>query len=222
MATTAQVIANQSNAKKSTGPTTEAGKAKSSKNRLSYGFASSTRFILVEKPEDFYALLTDLTSEYHPATPTEEILVEDMTHHRWISLRARRIQGDLMGGMMQLRDNSLSIPGVVTRDLPLYIRYQNTADRAFHKAHEALVKAQKQREKSAIGFESQNAPMEHNAEDEAPIEAPPQAPKAAPKPAPQPAAKPAPNVDDLLTLFGADDLADLGPCDVEALLSLMR
>ncbi len=40
MATKAQIIANQSNAQKSTGPTTEAGKAKSSRNRLSYGFAS--------------------------------------------------------------------------------------------------------------------------------------------------------------------------------------
>ena len=57
-----QVGANIQNAKKSTGPVTPEGKATSSKNRLSHGFASSTRFIHDEDPEEFNALLDDLAA----------------------------------------------------------------------------------------------------------------------------------------------------------------
>src|SRR5689334_8323078 len=135
MASPAQTFANQANSQKSTGPTTDAGKAKSSRNRLSHGFASSTRFIKGEDPAEFDALLADLISEYRPATPTEQILVEKMAHNHWISLRATRLQGDLVVRMYD------SLPA----QLGLLIRYQTTADRAFHKAHTELVKAQKQR-----------------------------------------------------------------------------
>ncbi len=82
-----------------------------------------------------------------------------MAHHRWISLRARRIQGDLMSGMQELEDNYLSIPGVVTRDLPLYILYQNTADRAFHKSHEALPKGSAAKEKIRHWVRIAKAPL---------------------------------------------------------------
>ena len=73
MATQAQVDANQANARKSTGPKTEEGKARSSRNRLSHGFASSTRFVHGEDPAEFNLLLDDLISEHQPATPTEQI-----------------------------------------------------------------------------------------------------------------------------------------------------
>ena len=43
----------------------------------------------------------------------------------------------------------------VPKDLGLLIRYQTSAENAFHKAHNELVKAQKERKKSEIGFESQ-------------------------------------------------------------------
>src|ERR1700753_938527 len=91
MATQAQVKANRANSKKSTGPKTEEGKAQSCLNRLSHGFASSARFIEGEDPEQFVQLLEDLTVEYQPATPTEQILVEQMAHQHWIGLRAGRL-----------------------------------------------------------------------------------------------------------------------------------
>jgi hypothetical protein len=148
MATPSQVTANQANAQKSTGPKTDAGKAKSSMNRLSYGFASNTRFIKGEDPDEFYALLNDLTIEHQPSTPTEQILVEKMAHNQWISLRASRIQGELLEALTFKELN---------KTLPLMIRYQTTADRAFHKAHQELLKARKQTKKSEIGFESKKA-----------------------------------------------------------------
>ena len=131
MATQAQVTANQANSQKSTGPKTEEGKAISSRNRLSHGFASSTRFVKGEDPAEFNSLLDDLISEHQPATPTEQILVEQMAHHHWISLRATRLQDSIVA--------SYFLTGLTPVQLGLFIRYQTSAERSFHKAHTELL-----------------------------------------------------------------------------------
>ena len=150
MPTERQIAANRLNAQKSTGPKTEEGKAKSCLNRLSHGLASSATIVPGENPEEFKALLTDLMTEYDPATPTEQVLVEKMCMNQWLSLRAFRLQGEAFLDR-QLMGDSFGIP----KDLGVLIRYQTTAERTFHKAHNELVKAQKERKKSEIGFESQ-------------------------------------------------------------------
>ena len=160
MATEAQIKANQANAKKSTGPKAEAGREKSSRNRLSHGFYSSSLFIPGENPQDFHNLLADLQAEYHPATATEQMLVEKMVQHQWLSLRAYRLQASALAG---------SLPaGEIHKDLGVLIRYHHSSDRAFLRMRTELIKAQKQRPDSQIGFE--------------PAEIPEPAPKPAPKP----------------------------------------
>src|ERR1700761_4296828 len=94
MATIKQIEANKRNAQSSTGPKTPEGKAKSSLNRLSHGFASNARLMPGEDPEEFKSLLLDLVNEFQPATATEQILVEELGTTRWLSLRALRLQGD--------------------------------------------------------------------------------------------------------------------------------
>src|ERR1700676_5338758 len=74
----------------------------------------------------------------------------------------------------------------ILRILPLLIRYQTTADRAFHKSHNELLKVQKLRGKSPNGFESKNAPQAGTPAAKAAAEAPPES---APK-TPDPPAKP--------------------------------
>src|SRR5579862_758133 len=93
MSTLRQIVANQLNAQKSTGPKTEEGKAKSSMNRLSHGFASAATIMPGEDPDEFKALLDDFATEYQPATATEEVLIEKMAVNQWLSLRAFRLQG---------------------------------------------------------------------------------------------------------------------------------
>ena len=168
MATQAQVDANQANSQKSTGPKTPEGKAASSRNRLSHGFASSTRFVKGEDPAVFNLLLDDLISEHQPATPTEQILVEQMAHHHWISLRATRLQDSEVAIHLKL--------GMTPTHLPVFIRYQTAAERSFYKAHTELLKVQKQRQNSKIGFESKKP--------EVAPEAPPQSESKTPAPAP--------------------------------------
>jgi hypothetical protein len=153
MATERQIEANKLNSQKITGPKTAAGRAKSCLNHVSHGFTSSTALLIKgEDPEELSALLADLTNEYQPATPTEQILVEKMCQNQWLSGRAFRFQSHALwedvGQGNRLRNR---------RDLELLIRYHSAAERNFHKAHTELVKAQKERQKSEIGFDSQNA-----------------------------------------------------------------
>ena len=144
MATEKQRAANRENAKKSTGPRTPEGKAVSCMNAVTDGFASSTSFIKGENENDLYALYRNLHKELKPATHVEQILVEKMIHNQWLSLRAIRLQSDRLAGRKPWEE--------LPKDLGLLIRYQTAADRAFHRAHAELLKLQKERKKSEIGF----------------------------------------------------------------------
>jgi hypothetical protein len=178
MATEKQIQANKLNSQKSTGPKTPEGKAKSSLNRLSHGFASNARIIPGEDPEQFKGLLFDLVNEYQPATATEQILVEEMVTNRWLSLRAFRLQGE---AFLDLKAPAGTF--VLPKDLGLLIRYQTSAERAFHKAHNELVNTRKQRLNSEIGFEPQTFGEEVGEETRVPDptpEAPPKQPENAP------------------------------------------
>jgi hypothetical protein len=152
MATPSQIAANKLNAQKSSGPKTPEGKAKSCLNRYSHGFQSNTTLAPDEDPKEFGLLLADLTCEFQPMTATEQILIEKMGHNHWLSLRAFRLQGEAFLEQ-KLMGDSFGIP----KTLGLLIRYQTSAERAFHAAHNELVKTQKERKKSEIGFEPQNA-----------------------------------------------------------------
>ena len=155
MATQKQIAANRENSQKSSGPKTAAGKAKSCLNHLSHGFTSNTTNLIAgENPDELKALLADLMDEYQPATATEQILVEKMCTNQWLSLRAFRLQSDAFtrsGGYFPTTKLTSA------KDLGVLIRYQTSAERAFHQAHKELVSAQKQMEKSEIDFESQKA-----------------------------------------------------------------
>ena len=160
MSTERQKEANQANAQKSTGPKTPEGKAKSSLNHFSHGFQSNSPVAPGEDPKQFCALLASLTLEHKPMTSTEQILVEKMASNQWLSLRAFRLQSEAF----RTREDRLTLP----KDLGLLIRYHSAAERAFHKAHTELVKVQKERQKSQIGFDPQNVwqppqPVDENA-----------------------------------------------------------
>ena len=154
MATASQIAANKLNAQKSTGPQTEPGKAASSRNRLSHGFCSKSLFIPGEKPEDFEALQADLTAEHQPANLTEQILVDQMAMSYWLSKRAVRLQTHAFITQTNLPGDAKFAPPA---DLGILMRYKTSSDNAFLKAHNQLLKVQKERKKSEIGFVPQTA-----------------------------------------------------------------
>jgi hypothetical protein len=155
MATQAQIAANQANAKLSSGPKTEEGRAASSKNHFSHGLTyRGGMFILLpwESAEEFDQLVVDLKSEYGPKNPTELILVERMAQHHWLRNRAALLQGNCF-----LDDGSID-----DKRLALYLRYETTHERAFHRCLNDLLKIRAEKRKAEIGFESQKRKQEEH------------------------------------------------------------
>jgi hypothetical protein len=147
MSTDAQIRANQLNALLSTGPTSEEGKAASCMNRFRHGLAGAFTVLPSEDQDEFDHLLAALRAEHQPSTPTETILVERMAQHHWLSRRAQRLQDIVMGDDLPEKQQD--------RQFALYLRYQTTNDRAFHRALADLLKLRAEKRKNEIGFESQ-------------------------------------------------------------------
>src|SRR6185437_5326636 len=127
-----------------TGPRTPQGKTISSGNSLKHGLASGRLIIPGEDPAEFDALLNDLTAEHAPATPTEQLLVQQMAQSWCLMQRAVRLQ-----------NQAFTETSVDTRKLALFLRYQTTYERAFYKALNTLLKVRTERRKSAPEFVSQ-------------------------------------------------------------------
>jgi hypothetical protein len=123
---------NRENARHSTGPKTIEGKATSSRNAFKHGFSAAFAVLPSENQNAFDELLAALRAEHQPAGPTEEILVERMAQHYWLSQRAIRLQ-----------DAALSdgrSPSEQEKSLALYLRYQTANDRAFSQCLGDLLK----------------------------------------------------------------------------------
>ena len=170
MATQAQIDANRRNAQKSTGPTSQAGKAKCASNRYSHGLCAHMTFLRWENSEEFTTLRADLHAEYQPVTRTEMLLVDRMVIGQWTMERAVTLQTMIV-------DKSERIQHVMP-DLGLTLRYLQTAEKSFYKARTELLSIQKERKESEIGSESQDSlavpeepPQEVEATPEAPVEA---------------------------------------------------
>jgi len=141
MSTIAQITANKANAQKSTGPRTDEGKCRSSRNNFRHGFTGAFSVLPGENQSDFDHLLESLRVEHNPSTPTESLLVESLAQHYWLKQRAVRL--------LSACDESNE------KQIALYLRYQTTNDRAFHKSLDQLLKLRGDKRKVEIGFESQ-------------------------------------------------------------------
>jgi hypothetical protein len=71
MASENQTAANRANAKRSTGPRTESGKAKSRKNAFKHGLTAQVIVIEGEDPKEFEKLRAKLEEGFKPRTALE-------------------------------------------------------------------------------------------------------------------------------------------------------
>jgi xanthine/CO dehydrogenase XdhC/CoxF family maturation factor len=92
MSTPAQISANQRNARSSTGPCTDAGKALCSQNGVSHGPSSNFSVLTHESQSEFDALLASLRAEFSPATQNDQFLVGEMAQSRWKMRRIDRLE----------------------------------------------------------------------------------------------------------------------------------
>ena len=137
MATAAQINANRMNAQASTGPVTDQGKSRSSRNSLASGLFSRADFVLEhERPE--YEFFCDAhQTELAPEGIIEQTLVAEIIHAAWTLRRCRVIRGK----MNPHRDHDGTM---ATIDASVY-RARATAERAFHRCCAELRKAQTER-----------------------------------------------------------------------------
>jgi hypothetical protein len=151
----AQVTANRANAQLSTGPKTDAGRAASAQNRTTHGLARHNgSFVLLstEDPRGFEALKASLAAEHTPSTETESILINGMAESHWLANRAQSLQNTCLDPQTgQITDAAL---------FSLYLRYQTTHTRAFHKCLNDLAKLRSERRKAENGFEAQERKKE--------------------------------------------------------------
>ena len=151
MATAKQTAANRENSQHSTGPTSQEGLDLSARiNAWRHGLAvkDHERFSLLmdENREKFDELQQRLNDEYSPTSETEILLVRHMAQSEWLRARALRLQNDL------LQDAGKDVDPA---KLAIFIRYQTTHERNFHRSLKELLTLRQQRRNAEIGFESQ-------------------------------------------------------------------
>ena len=146
-----------------TGPTSEAGKATSSRNATKHGLRAS-KWLSPKEKADFEALVTDLEAEYQPSTATQRILVERIAT---CVGKLRRLQGIEDALFVKARAHDAdweyrfhpenaahNIDRIEAAAMPpspqldTVVRYQTTLDRQLSKAIGELM-VLKDREKNA-------------------------------------------------------------------------
>jgi len=98
-ATRKQLTANRKNAKKSTGPKTPQGKAKSSANALKHGLcALSPENVVIpgEDPAEFEAFQREILNDLRPGEAAERLLAERIALAQWRLRRAAKYEGQLV------------------------------------------------------------------------------------------------------------------------------
>ena len=157
----AQAAASRANGSKSNGPSTPAGKARAASNRVIHGFRSQTVALHTEDHDDYTAHLNAYLQRYNPQDKPEADLVGLAASSMWQIMRMTAIEAALF---------DLQICGIedeIRRDytlldeygrlalafkksagdncMELLRRYKASADRAYHRAFEALQQIQANR-----------------------------------------------------------------------------
>ena len=130
MATQAQVLANQANAQHSTGPRTNAGKAKSARNATTHGFTLGVLEVSAEDRAEFEAF--------------EQALIQDMTPKGALELDTLREFRDAAWRLRQIRKCAIELFEKYNEDpftnaeaqaaLRQLTRYRAAAEMSLHRA----------------------------------------------------------------------------------------
>jgi hypothetical protein len=100
MSTTAQILANRNNSRKSTGPKTDEGKTAVSQNAVKHGlFAESV--IQGENEADYEAFHDQFLAELAPVGMVESMLAERFISLSWRLKRAERMQNEAIEDMIE-------------------------------------------------------------------------------------------------------------------------
>src|SRR6266542_4038689 len=95
MTSPAKAAANLANAQLSTGPKTDAGKARSSRNALKHGLTSKDLIVREDEQDEFNELQSSLRQELAPQGALEMLTFNQLVRAAWNMQRAQRLETDL-------------------------------------------------------------------------------------------------------------------------------
>ena len=169
MATEKQIQANRNNAKKSTGPRTEEGKARVAQNALKHGLLAGDAVLPGEDPAEFEAQLAALEADIQPVGALERELVRQIADAQWRMRRLSRLETAYLiaaldnkrerKAMLQPRplhysdeENTLMLGYSLfhhTPSLGHFARYDAHLSRRFERAIQQIARLREAREKRA-------------------------------------------------------------------------
>ena len=136
MSTAAQISANIANARSSTGPRTETGKATSSKNSVVFGLFSGD-FVRPGEESAYATLNVALIHDLTPVSTLEEVLVEEIHRAMWRLRRCGEVESNLV---LRLNDGENYILDPMDTLTTPAERIQRSIDHARSQAHRLLHK----------------------------------------------------------------------------------
>jgi hypothetical protein len=136
MATDAQITANRVNAQASTGAVTPDGKARVSRNALSFGLYSSGDFVRPEEQDHYSEFCAGFQTDLAPEGAIEQTLAAEIIHAAWRLRRCSVIEA----AMTPIGDEELDpmLEGVPEKTLG---QTQQSVDRARAQAHRIFHRA---------------------------------------------------------------------------------
>jgi hypothetical protein len=100
MSSTARILANRLNARKSTGPRSPEGKAVVARNPIKHGLLARQDVISSESQAEFDLYRSLILAELAPATPMESMLAERIVTLSWRLRRTTRIHNETIDALL--------------------------------------------------------------------------------------------------------------------------
>ncbi len=120
---------------RSGGPTSEAGKRRSSQNSFKHGLAAGFSYFKLlssEDPAEYAELLAEVRAQFVPRTTCERHKIDDMAQAWWLQRRARNMQ-------------TSALESGDDKAFALYLRYETTQRRSYQMAYKDFEVMQKHR-----------------------------------------------------------------------------
>ena len=162
MATESQINANRENAKLSTGPQTEEGKARSSRNNTKFGLFTTNNCVQPEDKEDYDNFCSKLWNTLAPADPVEEVTAAEFVRNAW-RLRRCAMAEESLGEFVarfqasQNKARGTDHPAADPMIYPTYLPAQTAIDRARTSAQNGMRRAKADLDKMQAARKKQPA-----------------------------------------------------------------
>lgn len=126
MATQRQISANRKNAERSTGPSTDAGKAASSRNALRHGLTAKRFLLDGEDPDEYELMRRGFHADFKPSGAMQEHIVDNLADAFW---RLRRVPAFEAALLEWHKYQYKGIVGIVTPEMARRDRFEEDLPR---------------------------------------------------------------------------------------------